>query len=808
MAFRVRLVVFVLAMIAVIQSTATARELETVSPGATDRIAGIEARCPTFSWEVVAEAEFFELVAYRLPDGLAPGDLTDGVLAEAEVALEAWVPGGAAGWTPEAVEGLERGASYVWFVRAVYREDRGEVIEAGEWSQGKFFQISTLPSAAEIDEAVRRFLAAGGSLDDLIGDGEAPSTRRSTDPRQSAGEVHRGLGGSSKSVSTAKTAINGNVTGATGETYGVVGISNSPNGAGLAAGNTNGGADLVLDGLLDGDADTVVTQAGIDRASTGELWFSLVNSDTGVLSLSVEGRIVGDGSGLTSVDADTLDAMDGAAFATEAELAASGSAAVHWDNLTAVPTGLDDGDDNTTYTAGPGLTLSAGEFRAQGSVYNNVVIVAKSGGDFTEVQAAIDSISDAAAGNPYLVWVAPGEYSEEVTVKPHVHLQGAGQDLTVITSTISSSSWPPTAATLVLASDASLRDLTVGNSGTGTRSVALMATSGTTGTVVADVIARAQGGGTYNYAVALTGSGTEVTLHDVTALSENGSSENNGLSNNGGATVTLRGGSFTGRGGSDARGIYNTGSGSTLEATGVMALGEASSNYNNGLRNDGNAWATVHAGSLTGRGGSAASGVYNTGSGSTLEATGVTVLGDGGSSLNYGLHNDGNAWATVHAGSLTGRGGSDARGVHNTGSGSTLEATGVTVLGDGGSSLNYGLHNDGSAWATVRGGSYTGRGGSDALGIYAGGSVSTLETTGVAALGEGGSTISAGLSHFDGTSTVTQSVLKGDINSISGGSSGTVTVSNSRLVGTASGSVTCVLVTRGTTISTDGSTCP
>ena len=92
--------------------------------------------------------------------------------------------------------------------------------------------------------------------------------------------------------------------------------------------------------------------------------------------------------------------------------------------------------------------------------YQNVVVVAKSGGDHTTIQAAIDSISDATAETPYLVWVAPGVYSETVTVKPHVHLQGAGQDATVITSTISGDVWPPTNATLALTSDSSLRDLT------------------------------------------------------------------------------------------------------------------------------------------------------------------------------------------------------------------------------------------------------------------------------------------------------------------------------------------------------------
>ena len=574
MTLRIRLVVIVLVVIAGFPLTAADRELETVSPGATNRISEIEARCPTFSWEGVPDASFFELVAYRLPDGLAPEDLTDEVLDQAQEALTAWVPGGATGWTPGTADGLEHGAAYVWFVRALFERHDGE-LEAGSWSEGRFFEVAESPLAADTTEAaevLRRLLAAGGSLEDFIGDGEAWGARRNADVRRRAGVVDGALGGGAKSVSTAKTAIRGDVPDASGETYGVVGISNSADGAGLAAGNTSGGADLVLDGLLDGDVDTVFTQGGIDRASTSELWFSLVNSDTGVLSLDVEGQIVGDGSGLTSVDADTLDGTDGAAFATEAELAASGSAAVHWDNLTAVPTGLDDGDDDTLYTAGEGLALSAGQFSAQGVAWENVVIVAKSGGDYTTVQAAIDSISDASAANPYLVWVAPGEYSEVVTMKAHVHLQGAGQEATVITSAAGGASWPPTTATLVLAGDTSLRDLTVDNGGTSILSVALMATGGATGTVVTDVTARAQGSGANQYATFVRGGTTEVTLNNVTALGE-GSSYSYGLYNEGGATVTLRGGSYTGQGGNNAYGIFNSGSGTTLEASTLSAMG-------------------------------------------------------------------------------------------------------------------------------------------------------------------------------------------------------------------------------------------
>jgi hypothetical protein len=281
-------------------------------------------------------------------------------------------------------------------------------------------------------------------------------------------------------------------------------------------------------------------------------------------------------------------------------------------------------------------------------------------------------------------------------MKPYVHLQGAGQEVTIITS---NGSLPPSQATLVLARDVSLRDLTVGNSGAGNQNVALLASAGVTRTLVADVTVRAHGGGENNYAI-LIDSGTIVRLQQVTALGENGSSINYGLYNNDGAATTLRGGSFTGRGGSEAYSIYNIGSGTTLETESVTALAE------------------------------------------------------NGSSINYGLYNNDGAAATLRGSSFTGRGGSEAYSIYNIGSGTTLEAENLTALGEDGSSTDYGLYNIGA------------------------------------------------------TANITQSVLEGASYSVYL-ISGNVTVSHSRLVGgSASGTVTCVLVTRGTSISTDGSTCP
>ena len=375
---------FLVVTLAIIVVPAFAQIPDGVSPGAADRIARIEGRCPTFTWSPGPGAAFHELVGYRLPKESELADLSTVDLSDADQVLYAKVPGSASAWGPELAECLTPGDNYAWFVRAVYLEEEGEVVEASEWSHGKYFSISSMPSAREVEVALgvlRRYTefadGPGGVQTESADTMRAAPSRRVAVPQQVP-----------KSVTSAKTAIKGTVSDVTGETYGVVGISNSPNGAGMAAGNTGGGADLVLDGLEDGDLDTVFTQAGIDRTSSDEEWFFLLNSGDGVLSLDVEGQIVGDGSGLTAVDADTLDGTEGSAFATdveaeglvtahaasadhdgryftETELGTSGGSAVNWSNLTNVPAGLDDGDDNTNYFAGTGMTLSDTTFSTQ-----------------------------------------------------------------------------------------------------------------------------------------------------------------------------------------------------------------------------------------------------------------------------------------------------------------------------------------------------------------------------------------------------------------------------------------------------------
>jgi hypothetical protein len=426
-----------------------------------------------------------------------------------------------------------------------------------------------------------------------------------------------------------------------------------------------------------------------------------------------------------------------------------------WDGLAGVPAGFADGvDDDTTYSAGEGLVLDGTEFSAHGSPYANVVVVAKSGGDYESIKKAIDSITDAAEDNAYLVWVAPGVYEEQVRMKPYVHLQGAGQEATVITSTATSSSWPPGQATLVLTRATSLRDLTVGNGGTGDYNVALLATAGATQMLVADVTARALGGGMFNYAVYLTGGGTGVTLQGVTALAENGSSENDGLYNGDGAQATLHGGSFTARVGSRTYGITNRDSGTTLDAEGVTALGEKGSTGNYGLVNRYGAAATLRGGSFTARGGGDSVGITSHGSGTVLETIDVAALAEDSSDINRGLYSSGGAAATLRGGSFTARGGSRTCGIFSQISGTTLEAEGITVLGENGSSSNYGLRSNSGAAAVLRGGSFTARGGGGAYGILSESSGTTLEAEGVTTLAEDGSNYNRGLRNDSGAAAV------------------------------------------------------
>jgi hypothetical protein len=276
-----------------------------ISPGAVDRIAGVEGRCPTFIWNSVPGAEYHELVGYRLPDDAAVDPATLD-LADAGPRLYARVSGAAPAWQPELAKCLAPGGTYVWFVRAVFREVDGEVVEASEWSYGRYFSISNVPSVREVEEALG-VLRRHARDSEIEAEPEGPpraAARRHGVAEFSGREPAEGTSGRSKSVMTSKTAIKGTMTSPSisNETYGVVGVNNSDDGAALGAAHTDGGADLILDGDLDKEADAIFTQAGVDRPAGSRQTFSFDNSLGGGFTLRVDGSDVV----TTDTDSDTL----------------------------------------------------------------------------------------------------------------------------------------------------------------------------------------------------------------------------------------------------------------------------------------------------------------------------------------------------------------------------------------------------------------------------------------------------------------------------------------------------------------------
>lgn len=96
----------------------------------------------------------------------------------------------------------------------------------------------------------------------------------------------------------------------------------------------------------------------------------------------------------------------------------------------------------------------------------NTIIVAPTNGDFTSIQAAINSAISPTADNRYLIIVAPGVYTESIVLRPYVEVQGSGPNLTMITHDGS-------APTVSGADHSELRSLTVVNTGGGAEAIGI-----------------------------------------------------------------------------------------------------------------------------------------------------------------------------------------------------------------------------------------------------------------------------------------------------------------------------------------------
>mgnify|MGYP003588964999 CR=1 FL=1 len=146
----------------------------------------------------------------------------------------------------------------------------------------------------------------------------------------------------------------------------------------------------------------------------------------------------------------------------------------------------------------PLVAFAQGDFYvipvAVNKALKNVVTVAKANGKFTDPVAAVASITDASATNPYLVVIGPGVYTitSPLQMKPYVDIAGCGENVTRITGAISTAA-AETSAIVLGADNAALSSLTVENTGGGNVSIALY--NHYASPMVKNVVAKAIGGG-------------------------------------------------------------------------------------------------------------------------------------------------------------------------------------------------------------------------------------------------------------------------------------------------------------------------
>ena len=294
-----------------------------------------------------------------------------------------------------------------------------------------------------------------------------------------------------------------------------------------------------------------------DFNSTADNQFSVratggVRLETGAATVRVNGNTVwhagNDGSG-SGLDADLLDGLH----------AGNASGSIPLNNSTL----------NTNLNADllDGLHASAIQPHYQG-----VKVVAKSGGDYTTVSAALASITDAGDTNRYLVKVMPGVYSEQVTMKPYVDIEGSGELTTKISYTGSGS---PNTGTVLGASNAELRFLSVENTGGAGCAIAIYNNGASVR--LTHVTASASGGSVTNRTV-LNNTGSPVMTNVTISASGGAGGSNSGVENQYASpvmtNVTVSASGNTGYN----TGVFNYHSSATIQNSVISAGGASGTN--------------------------------------------------------------------------------------------------------------------------------------------------------------------------------------------------------------------------------------
>jgi len=315
-----------------------------------------------------------------------------------------------------------------------------------------------------------------------------------------------------------------------------------------------------------------------------------------------------------------------------------------------------------------------------------VVWVADDGtGDFLLLSQALASISDASASNPYVVRIAPGEYTETATValKDHVDVEGSGQGVTTITCECASDSFNATSATVSAGDiDAEIRHLTINNTGSDVYSIGVITEEVVDGSVSMMNVTSSAIGGT-DYSMGVFNDSSSPSMTDVTATAADGY---------------------------ENRGVYNFESSPSMTDVTATATG---GNYSSGVHNYSSSPSMTDV-TATASGGTDNRGVYNYWLSSPLMMN-VTAAATGGSN-SYGVYNNSTSSPLMMNVTTAATGGTNSYGVYNYLS-SSPAVRNSSIAGD-----DYSFYNSGSSSVqvadTMLDGTVTAGGGLTCVGAY------------------------------------------------------------------------------------------
>jgi hypothetical protein len=310
--------------------------------------------------------------------------------------------------------------------------------------------------------------------------------------------------------------------------------------------------------------------------------------------------------------------------------------------------------------------------------YRNVVVVAQAGGDYTSIQAALNGITDATATNRYLVKVAPGTYTETVTMKQYVDIEGSGEKTTKITS---AATLTQNSGTVVGASNAELRLLTVENSGGDFYGIAVYNDNASPSLL--HVTVNALNASSINYGVININSSAP-RMTDMTVLASGATSNNYGVINSSSSPEMVNV-TVAAVGGGSNFGVSNDASGGTMSGGVITASGGS---FAAGVSNYSSSTTTMMNVTVVASGASSASGISN--SSSSVAMIDVIVVASGGSAYTQGVNNEGSSPRMINVTVDVSGGGGVTYGVRNFYSSPRM--TNVTAGASGGFP-NYGVYN-------------------------------------------------------------------------------------------------------------------